>query len=230
MIRKDVCNDYGSPNAADNLLSRELLRLSLTDRNAIEEEVHGVSSLAREENPQFLVAALHKLSIELDRVPVDSPYKAAFLKSQKLPNSYANGADFRLRFLRCDLFDAKKAAIRMMKFLSVASELFGPVLLQRPPRIKDLNKEEMKYLRAGVIQLLPYRDRAGRQIFAWVGDFVFQLGTNENRVRSMTHTHRNIEMCPLIVYWFCCNCKEHCFSVDRHHMCILSSCITETYI
>mmetsp|Transcript_22713 Transcript_22713/g.48209 ORF Transcript_22713/g.48209 Transcript_22713/m.48209 type:complete len:481 (+) Transcript_22713:126-1568(+) len=173
----------GSPDEVDNLLSKELLELSLTDRNAIDEEIHGVVTLAPKETPKLLEVSLRDLSSELDRIPDDSPLKAAYIESQRLPTTYVNGRDFRLRFLRCELFDAKKAALRMTKFLDIAKELVGPEVLQRPIRISDFTKEETKLLRKGNVQLLPYRDRSGRPIFVWVGDFGLEKGTGRTRTK-----------------------------------------------
>ena len=186
--------DYAcqSPNEVDNLMSKELLQLSLLDRNEIYEEIHGVLSLAPKESPQFLDSALLRLSEELDLILADnngsyncSPSsKAAFKKSQEFPNTYIDDRDFRLRFIRSEMFDAKKAAIRMVKFLDIAYDLFGKDALKQPIQIKDLTKAETKHMRTGVLQILPYRDRSGRPIFAWVGDFSMELGDSRARVRT----------------------------------------------
>ena len=173
------------PKELESYISKELMKLSLKARNGIDEEVHGVCSLCPDENPEFIDSALLELSAELDRIPDNSPPKAAYMASQKFPDTYVNSTDFRLRFLRCELFDAKKAALRLVRFLSFASELFGPEVLQRPILYSDLTKEEDKIFRKGYIQQLPYRDRAGRIVFAWVGDF--ELATHAiKRVRVGT--------------------------------------------
>ena len=69
-----------------------------------------------------------------------------------------------MRFLRCELFDVRKAAQRMLKFLDIALELFGEDALRRPIRLSDFSKEEMRYLKKGRYQVLPNRDRSGRRI------------------------------------------------------------------
>jgi len=195
----DVCP---SPTEVDNLLSKEFLQLSLRDRNAISEEIHGVLTLAPKESPQLLDAALVQLSEEIDLIPDNSPIKAAYLKSQqqvclqeelefpnnKNKNTYVNDRNFRLRFVRCELFDAKKAAIRMLKFLDIASDIFGEIVLKRPIHLADFTKEELKIMRFGVIQILPYRDRSGRPIFAWVGDFGLENANNRLRVRTVQYS------------------------------------------
>ena len=88
------------------------------------------------------------------------------------PNdSYVNDKKFRLRFLRCKLFDAKKASIRIIKYLDLILEIYGYALRRHFPQLNDFTKDEMKVLRSGCMQLLvPYHDRAGRPILAFVGD------------------------------------------------------------
>jgi hypothetical protein len=167
----------------DDLLSRDLLNLSLKERNAINEEIHGVQTIAPMESPSMIQAALVELNGCLERMP--SREKVAYLRSQELfPNTYINGADFRLRFLRCDLFDAEKAAVRMANFLDLVSDLFGDYVLKRSLKITDFSWEEMQVFRSGHFQLLPYRDRSGRRIFAFVGGFAMgmPLATKVSRV------------------------------------------------
>lgn len=149
----------------DDILSKELLQLSLQDRNAINEEIHGVQTFAREESPELLAQALTKMETEINMIPS----KNAFDRSQQIPTTYVNSADFRLKFLRSELFDEKKSASKMIKFLDLVSELFGDFALRRQIQMSDFSREEMQFFRVGHQQLLPYRDRSGRRIFALVG-------------------------------------------------------------
>jgi len=159
----DVFDDdpKDDPKYVDTLLSSELLRLSLKDRNDIQEEIHGVHCLAPEETPELLEQTLRNLDLELEKLPPDET--KAYQRSQRIPNTYVNTLEFRLRFLRCELLDAKKAAKRMMFFLNTALEFFGESALERPIRLSDFKKEELKYMRKGRIQMLPFRDRSGRR-------------------------------------------------------------------
>ena len=65
MIFDDGLKD--DPRDVDTLLSNELMRLSISDRNAIQEEIHGVRCLAPEETPELLQSSLCQLALELDR-------------------------------------------------------------------------------------------------------------------------------------------------------------------
>jgi hypothetical protein len=174
LTHRDVLNLRTEPKnidtQMDDLLSKGLLGLSLQDRNAINEEIHGVQTLAPEETPEMLTAALDNLSVEISMI--SNTQKVAYNKSQEISTtSYINSADFRLRFLRCDLFDAKKAALRIVNFLDLLLEIFGDFALRRPIQMTDFNRDELQVFRLGLQQLLPYRDRSGRRIFASVGGF-----------------------------------------------------------
>ena len=180
----------------DDLIAQDFINLSSRDRNAINEEMHGVSSLSPEETPDMVVNAIHKLSLEIEAIE----HKPAYDKSQQwnsnsstmeidytqsvyqynaktlsegTHSTYVNTLDFRLRFLRADLFDAKLAARRLVNYLEMVMELYdgNEELLRRPIGLNDLkSKEEKDYLKLGNHQLLPFRDRSGRRVIAMVPD------------------------------------------------------------
>lgn len=157
--------DCEDPKAVNDLLSKELLELSMKDRTAIQEEIHGVQCLAMEESPKFLQIALFELSLTLENDEIIQPHKKeAYRKSQKIPKTYVNEDSFRLRFLRFTLFDVRKAAEKIVRFLDIISELFGEFALERAVRLTDFDSRELKFIREGEIQLLPFRDRSGRRI------------------------------------------------------------------
>ncbi|MGK3737953.1 MAG: hypothetical protein ACI8RD_002752 [Bacillariaceae sp.] len=147
-----------------NLIGKELLKLNLHDRNAIYEEIHGARTLCPDELPPEMVDnILEEMDRELWALPsnINSVYK----QSQKLQSpSYVNNRDFRLRFVRAELFNAKRAAVRFATFLDTAVELFGPYALQRPIRLSDFNKQELRVFNTGRVQLAPFRDRVGRRV------------------------------------------------------------------
>ena len=153
----------------EGILSKEWLRLSLKDRIDIQEEIHSVFCIAPEESPEMIHESLKKFSFELDNnIPAEE--QRAYLRCQELCSSaksscYINEDDFRLRFLRLGLFDIPKAARRMCQFLDCLLEGFGEESLIRPVTLaENFSKEDLKHLRKGILQILPYRDRLGRRI------------------------------------------------------------------
>ena len=168
--------------------SNALLNLSFNDRNTIIEEIHGVTCMAPAESPELLNHALYSLKIELSQIEV----KPAYNKAQVMHLSgdgghghcaYVDSDEFQLRFLRCELFDTKKAAARMVKYLNLVYENFGPKALTRSIMLSDLTKEEMSFMRSGDYQLLPYRDRSGRRILCIVTNNMDNI-SDKTRVRT----------------------------------------------
>ena len=157
----DTWND--NPDQVEKLLSRELYKLSLEERNKFQDEVHGVSCIAPEETPELLRTSLEQMENELDHV-VPHDQKRAYLQTKtqaNLQNSYVHQDDFKLRFLRCELFNVPKAAVRMCLFLDLLLDLFGTYALERPIKLSDFTKKELCEFRKGKFQLLLDRDRGG---------------------------------------------------------------------
>lgn len=164
------------PEAVDNMLSQEVQKLSFQDRLAVQEEIHGVRSVSiSEETPELFQTGLANLEQELAKISSKPAFDEAQTlhvpSHQQAGNKFVNGTDFRLRFLRADLFDAKKAAARLVKYLEVGLELFGQFALERPIHISDMTREEMELFRLGYQQLCPFPDRIGRRVIAYIGDF-----------------------------------------------------------
>lgn len=160
------------PESVDNMLSHEMDKMSFKARNAIYEEIHGVASLAPEETPELIELSILKLAVEIDRIKHN--YVAYMEATRGGYNSYVHDADTRLRFLRCELFDVPKAAVRMMKYLDLTLELFGKVALVRPIQMRDLGKKEMEMIRGGECQPMPFRDRSGRRLIVALNNFGLQ--------------------------------------------------------
>jgi len=182
---RDFYNDkILNPVKVDTLIEEEMMNLSFHDRNSISEEIHGVRCLAPPETKNFLERSLDALEIELSKIPPSE--KRAFL--QAIGNSDQNDSkqtkfvdrdEFRLRFLRCELFDAKKAAKRMVQYLDLIAFHLpfenGLAVLHRPITLSDLSEAEQMLLRKGHLQLLPFRDRSGRRVLTGVASLGIQF-------------------------------------------------------
>jgi hypothetical protein len=193
----------------ENVIAQGLLKLSHHDRNAINEEIHGVRCLAVEETPQLLRLSLDAFQCKLDGMPTTKKVvyneilrlkqqhqHQQYLQSNQMvedtsmsiaqgspvthlqrelptadgsPYSFIDDVNFRLRFLRCELFQVDKAVLRFINYLNLSYELFGAVALMRVVRISDLSKSELRFVRKGNYQILPYRDRAGRPVLVLLG-------------------------------------------------------------
>jgi hypothetical protein len=168
--------------ALGHLLSRELLKLSLVDRTAIQEEIHGVKCLAVRETPELIRKGLEAFRIKLDNIPKDQKrtYEEcrvrAMLYQDEEDSCYALHDAFKLRFLRVELFDAAKAVQRFVSYLEFVREFWGAdIALKRLIRFSDFNKAEMKLFRKGYFQVLPFRDRSGRRVITLLGGFTPEI-------------------------------------------------------
>lgn len=184
-LLKDV-----NPDDVDTLLANELRQMDFKTRDEVQEELHGVRNLAKDESPEMIARAMHQLELEVQAIP----QKDAFNESQTHPNTYVNTYGFRLKFLRVDVFNEKLAAIRMVKFLDMVRDYFGPEALIRPPRMSDLGKAEMELLRSGGEQLLPSCDRSGRRILIFIGSHGKGYSVY-SRVRCLFHWRDGLVSC-----------------------------------
>jgi hypothetical protein len=181
-------NPAFDPKEVDAMLANSLNSLSFRDRSIIQEEVHGVRSLAPEETPEMVAQAFLDLQEEIDKLPSNS--KTAYDRSISLDSSFVRSNDFRIKFLRAELFDAKKAALRFTIYLKLAHKYFGDVALMRPLYFEDLSLEEQEETREGVGQILPSRDRSGRLIQFYQQNVLKhdgKLPPLANRVRRHVH-------------------------------------------
>jgi hypothetical protein len=158
---------HGLSKKIDDLLTKELQSLSIQQRTKVQEEVHGVANLCPEENPVMIEEALKSMQQHLDAIRNKNVY------DQLSSFSYLNTRRWRLKFLRCELFDCKMAAERLVRFTEYMSQEYDLEVLERPLRLSDLEtkcgaigKEVMNSFKSGHAQLLPFRDRSGRRVIA----------------------------------------------------------------
>ena len=79
--------------------------------------------------------------------------------------SYMDRA-FKLMFLRAEYFNPELAAQRLVLFLEGKIRFFGHATLARPITLDDFNVDDMEFMKSGICQTIPTRDRSGRVIFA----------------------------------------------------------------
>jgi hypothetical protein len=155
----------GLSKKIDDLLSEELLSLSIRERTKVQEEVHGVANLCPEENPTMIEEALKSMQQNLDAIQDKQVY------DQLSPSSYIHTKEWRLKFLRSELYDCKLAAERLVRFTEYMHQEYDFEVLERPLKLSDLEtkcgsrgKEVMNCFKSGHTQLLPFRDRSGRRV------------------------------------------------------------------
>ncbi|KAG7344954.1 hypothetical protein IV203_032485 [Nitzschia inconspicua] len=167
-----MTKDSLNTQQVDELLSQELNSLSFQDRSKILEEIHGVANLCPEETPEMMESSLKYMQHYLDNIKHKPVY------DQICPFSYVHSRDFRLSFLRCELYDPKKAAERLVRFTEYMAEEYDMEVLERPLQMSDLQtksgkrgREVFDCFKSGHTQLLPFRDRSGRMIGVSNGNY-----------------------------------------------------------
>jgi len=198
----DLMPDHPSSFDASACLAEELMKMSFTDRNQIEEEIHGVGSRSVTETPELIERSLAQFDFELNArrerdsiktkkllrnviritpkftsATSQSASEAASASASASPKSscYLNDPAVRLRFLRCELFIVGKAVQRIINNLEFMRELFGDFVLERPVTLSDFSREEETALMNSRIQYLPFRDRSGRRILCGVGNLNYHI-------------------------------------------------------
>ncbi|KAG7337853.1 hypothetical protein IV203_012738 [Nitzschia inconspicua] len=162
MMAKSSFNSQVGADEVDQLMARDLNKLSFHDRNLIQEEIHGVYSPAFDETPTQVAAALASLRDEIDKTPASD--RRAFDRAVSHRSSFVHDDDFRLQFLRAECYNTKKACSRMMTHMRLLEKYFGPNALTRPLCFSDFPKKEQSIVRSGFIQILPSRDTSGRLV------------------------------------------------------------------
>jgi hypothetical protein len=176
----------------DQIMARELNNLSFYDRSRIQEEIHGAVSLAMEETPSQIASSLQSLQNEIDQTSATE--RKAYDLAMASESSFVQGNEFRIKFLRAEFFDAKRACWRMMVHLRLLGKYFGPSALLRPLRFSDFSRKEQSIVRAGFIQILPSRDRAGRLV-AFDNDSVYASDETADCIPRMVSDTRHASLC-----------------------------------
>jgi hypothetical protein len=153
-------NSSGKTEAVLNGL-KQLNLQSAQERERVLEEVHGVADSQVEETPELIDQRLNLLEQEIQLIKKRTAYDRALFLSPK----YVLDREFRLMFLRSELFDARKAANRLVRFFESKKELWGDDKIARPITLDDFDEDGLALLKHGAIQVLPEKDQSGRSVF-----------------------------------------------------------------
>ena len=143
---------------------KELNQLSSTERDQLIEEIHGVAGIKIEEGSDDLKdARIEQLEVELKKLTTYETHvhydRACFLAPHLVKHR-----EFRLKFLRADGFNAKKAARRMTNYFQSKVELFGEEKLLKDITLDDLDEDDLATLMTGGYMILPTKDQSGRTL------------------------------------------------------------------
>lgn len=148
-------------NNEDGCARREFNKLSMKEQDRVMRDIYGIEKRI-EETPEIVRRGLE----DLDTTLMNSMDENAILRlARDLCPEFFEEESFRLRFLRVESFDAKKAANRLIKHLERKHDLFGETMLgRRKITLEDLNETDTEFLRIGSAQVVPSKDRGGRHV------------------------------------------------------------------
>lgn len=147
---------------SESLKAKEMISLSSTEREAVLNDIHGVSSFARE---GCLDTKLEQFACALDELLSNkSTATNGYNTAREIDTGYTRDRALLVSFLRADRFDVHAAAKRYLAFFEEKLELFGPNALCRTITQSDLNDKDMDVLQSGQWQVLSKKDQSGRRI------------------------------------------------------------------
>lgn len=147
-------------DVVDSLMASELNSLSLNERMKHVEQLHCIVNDVAEETPEQVETAIEGLQTELCMIREKDAYNRAL----QLNRDYVEDTKFRLMFLRADRFNPKKAAERLVLFMEKKRQFFGEDSMVRGITLNDMTPDDLDGIKAGYMQTLPVRDRAGRLV------------------------------------------------------------------
>lgn len=147
------------PEDVESELTEKIKKLQMSDQEQIYNDMYGVAG-ELQETQESIRASLDQFEKEVDKLEHVPAYDLACL----LGPEYVKNESFRLRFLRADSHNAKRAAQRFTYHFKVKLDLFGHDLLVKDITQDDLEEKPLEGLYNGFSQFFPSRDRAGRMV------------------------------------------------------------------
>ena len=174
-----------SDPVTEDAIAADLHSLTVQERQAITDEIHGVGNSVVEETVERVQEALKKLredylsnqnhnfmTVSTDNAAdVSHQHKSshsskreAYDRAVFLRPMLAKDDKLHLMFLRAQRFDPCRAAQHIFLYFENKRALFGDKLLTQKITLKDLTDHEVRLVREGTNQLLAGRERSGRGI------------------------------------------------------------------
>ena len=142
----------------EGILAQQMGRLSFQEKKQADEDLHCLPDEI-EESPEMVNTCLEDFKNEV-QVQRNFVYDIA----ERQNKAFVEDKDFRLMFLRADMFNAKAATKRLMNFLQQKLTYFGEEKLTKEIKWADLTEEDIEVLESGRWHVQADNDRSGRPI------------------------------------------------------------------
>eukprot|EP00980_Cylindrotheca_fusiformis_P026060 scaffold15301_cov142-Cylindrotheca_fusiformis.AAC.9 len=143
----------------DRVLSASMGKLSVKDREAALEEVHGIVK----NDPEDMYLLQSNLQVMEDHVN-SIKRGTVYEKAEAVDPCFVSSREIRLLFLRGNRYDPKAGAEQLIKHFDLKLSLFGSEKLTKDITLHDLDDNDRMCLESGFCQILPQKDVAGRTI------------------------------------------------------------------
>lgn len=173
-------------------------KLSVEEREQALAELHGVVDNLKE-SPELVESSLGQLETEISKI---KDRRSAYDRAMFLSPQYVSNRDFRLMFLRCERYNAQKAAVRLIKHFETKLELFGLDRLGRDVRFDDLDEDAATMYMTGSQWFTKHYDRSGRRLYL----ITLERTTFRKAINYVSWKCRNLSVflfCPIARKTFC---------------------------
>lgn len=141
-IARQVDERSKSDNYTDADLAADLNALTFQERQALEEDIHGVASTI-EETPDLIETKIEELKAAVKRL--NSIRRSAWDRAVFLRPSLAHDRDLHLMFLRSRRFDAHEAALQLAVHFENKRRVFGDDLLIHRITVADVRTRRTRH-------------------------------------------------------------------------------------
>jgi hypothetical protein len=132
--------------------------LSKEEKDLAWRDLYGKEKLNPDEETEEMISSrLSEMYDALQVIPERS--KISYSRALQICPDYVNDRDFLVMFLRADCFDAKKAALRLVKYWNAKEDAFGSHRAFRKITLADMDEADFDTFRSGGYMPLPNRDK-----------------------------------------------------------------------
>lgn len=179
---------YSAPQTTLPQRDAEFDALTPQEKEIVYRDLYGSSNnyLIDEDDDEVVENGLTMFEKHLSELSDDD--KECYLRALERSPDYVQDKNFRLQFLRCELFDPKLAAIRFARYWKEKVEVWGEEKAFHKIKLDDFDEIDLLVLRNRVYQGLKMQDKFNRSILILHNGRLDQSNRN-SMIRVMWYTY-----------------------------------------